>query len=255
MHASRLAILTLGVFSLSLTAASAAPVVLYDGNGSPTTQGWSRTTKNFPSEPTGGGGLTYFDSTSGNGPIVDYYQYATGATEFVVSISLMVVQSSYGPGTPGLNFSAAGHSIIQGDQRSGLTIGEDRVMWGDSVGGSVSVNTKAGFHEYALRYQGGKLDLFIDAAFSDIVDGLALPALSRPAAVSWPSNSIWGTIGFGDGISDLGFNSRYFVDYVMFEDLNPAPTPVPEPASLTLLGLGLVGVVARSRRRGTPNAN
>lgn len=249
MNASRLAVLTLGVFSLSLTAASAAPITLYDGSSSPTSQGWN--VSSWGLTETAGAGTRVFDTRSASDGL-GLFRYATGASEFVVSIRLQVTESTYNHADAGLFFSPSSSvNSFAPDRLNSVIIGESSLQWGDLTGGSYGLNTTTQFHEYALRYQGGTLDFFVDANFDDIVAGTAVAALSRT------NPALWGTVGmvaFGDGTNDQGVNSRYAVDFVKFQDLTPA-TPVPEPASLTLLGLGLVGVAARTRRRGAPKAN
>jgi hypothetical protein len=47
-----------------------------------------------------------------------------------------------------------------------------------------------------MRYQGGNLEVFVDATFASIAAGTAVPVLSRPAVVRQPGK-LPGTIVFG----------------------------------------------------------
>lgn len=243
MNASRLALLSLGVLQISLAAASAAPITLYDGSSSPTSQGWN--SSSWGLTETAGAGTREFNTTNESDGL-GLFRYATGASEFVVSIRLQVAQSSFNHADAGLFFSpSASVNSFSPDRLNSVIIGEGSLQWGDLEGGSYGLNTTTQFHEYALRYQGGQLDFFVDASFDDIVAGTAVAVLSRTNPALWGTT---GMIAFGDGTNDPGVNSRYTVDFVKFEELTP-PTPVPEPGTITLLGLGIAGLAARRKRR------
>jgi hypothetical protein len=250
MNAFRLAALSLGVLQLSLTAAAAAPITLYDGSSLPGTQGWAQSYSGNATA-TVGAGTTEFNSTNGADNI-NLYKYNSGATDYIVSIRLQVFSSSYNHFDAGLVFSPFGTMDFWAEDRvNGLFIGESAVLWGD-LGASHAVNTGV-FHEYAMRYQNGNLDVFVDADFDAIAAGTATAVLSRASVGPSVANLSRGIIVWGDATNDVNVNSRYAVDFVKFQDLTPA-TPVPEPGTMTLLGLGLAGIVAR-RRRGASKVN
>jgi hypothetical protein len=248
MNTSRLGRLTLGVLSLSLTTASAAPITLYDGSASPTAQGWTQRT-NGGATVTVGTDTTDF-STESNA--YNTYSYATGATDFITSIRIRVPSAFWDPGEPSAVFSPAADPISGEEGLGSLSISRRPrsiasvfARWSDEDD-SVEVDNRPDFHELALRLQGDTLSLFIDATYDDIKNGTAVAVLSR--TVFFGAGQVRGTIMFGDATVGRNLDSSYEVDFVKFEALAPA-TPVPEPASLTLLGLGLVGVAARSRKR------
>ena len=239
----------LGLFALhvSLTVAAAAPVILYDGSDVPTAQGWTRSSTG--GTETVGSGSTRFVTTGSETPVTavfNTYAFATGATDFVVSIRLSVAASGFNQYDGALVFSAFGSDGWLGaDRDRGLMIGETAVAWGDSANSDALVNTGT-FHEYAFRYLGGTLDVYIDSAFDSIVGGTATPVLSRAAVP--PAHWSVGTIVFGDNTNDVGYGSDYIVDFVKFQNL--ALVQLPEPAALAML-VGALGWMARRRAKQT----
>jgi hypothetical protein len=247
ISASRLVVLSLAVSLLSRSAANAAPMVtLYDGSSSPTSQGWSRLNRGGTEATDTATGTTEFSTMTGPG-FFNIYTYATRATDYIVSIRLAVLDSSFNPFDAAITFSPFGNAaaLPTNDRNSSLTTGDGTVLWGDNAGGSVSGSTTA-FHEYELRYQNGTLDFFRDATYADIINGTAVSLLSRTTGPT-PAKNV-GTIVFGDATNDANFNSRFVVDFVNLQDLAAAPT-VREPGTLTLLVAGLVTLGARRRRR------
>jgi hypothetical protein len=250
MNASRLAVLGLSICQLSVVAASAAPITLYDGSASPTAQGWTQRTSGDGTEVVGAGTTEF--STSGDNAY-NTYSYATGATDFITSIRIRVPSALWDDGEPSAVFSPAADPVSGEEGGDSLSISRRPrsiasvfARWNDEPTSSVTVDDRPNFHELALRLQGDTLSFFIDATYDDIKNGTAVAVLSR--IVSFEPGQVRGTIMFGDATTGRNLDSFYEVDFVKFEELTPA-TPVPEPASLTLLGLGLVGVAARIRKR------
>jgi hypothetical protein len=249
MSASRLVVLSLVVLHLSLATAIAAPISLYDGSSSPTSQGWSRQSNG--GTETVGAGTSDFNTLTAVPEVVaglyNMYTYATGATAYIVSIELQVLASSYNSFDAAITFSPFGDAadFPTNDRANSLTIGNGVLLWGDNAGGSVTLDTSV-FHEYALRYQGGHLDVFVDASFDSIANGTAIALLTRTTGPTAGKNV--GTIVFGDATNDVNVNSHYVVDFVNFQDLNAATT-VPEPGTLASLAFGLATLGARRFRR------
>lgn len=229
------------------TAASAAGPIetLYDGNGSPAAQGWSAGGggTQLPSE-----GITQFMTANDTNRTsqFQYFQHATGATDYIASIRLLVVSSSYNSMDAALTFNPFNVLLTPASRANTFMIGNDVVVWGDLQGASHTLDTNI-FHDYAFRYNGGKLDLYIDASFADIASGTASPVLSRTL-----TDPVFGTLSggitWGDATNDFGYDSNYLVDNVKFQDLGVSP--VPEPSTYAMMGLGLAGLLLGSRRRG-----
>jgi hypothetical protein len=249
MNASRLAVLSLSICQLSVVAASAAPITLYDGSASPTAQGWTQRSSGQVFETVGPDSTEFL--TQGDGAS-NTYSYATGATDFITSIRIRVPSAFWDVNEPGLVFSPAANPTTGEEGLDSLALSRRPranasvfAGWSDTFL-NVEVDDRPDFHELALRLQGDTLSFFMDATYDDIKNGTAVAVLSR--TVSFAPGQVRGTILFGDATIGRNLDSSYEVDFVKFEAL-ASTTPVPEPASLTLLGLGLVGVAARSRKR------
>ena len=227
MYVYRLAAVLLGVFSVGV--ASAAQIVLYDGTTAPTAQGWQQ------SSDAGGGtittlvesdGTTRFTTTSGAQTSArNIYYFTTGASNYIASIRLKVLTSSFNPLDAGLMFTTPGDgtnslpALNQTGRSNMVTITNGQVQWGD-LNGSATVTANA-FHEYAIRYQNSKLDVYVDATYANIRSGAATPLLSRTP----PTFTNPGVMIFGDQTNDSTVDSDYYVDFVEFQDLDvAAPT-------------------------------
>lgn len=221
-------------YSLLASGASAAPVILYDGNASPTAQGWTRHSRPGPNGPgteTVGAGTTEFN-TDISGPLPDdqrsaanEYRIVKDATNFVVSIRLKAAATGFNTLDAALTFSAFGWAAATGpvsDRFNNVAISPGRIQFGNEVGGFYTLDTTI-YHEYAMRLLNGNLTVYVDANFADIVAGTAVPVMSRTNVVP-QTGRIPGQIVFGDATDDPHVDSRYTVDFVKFDDYGPPRT-------------------------------
>lgn len=155
----------LAVGALSVAIATAAPITLYDGSATPVAEGWTRNTGAAGTETVGAGTTQFTTVNDPNGRTSQQstYAYVTGATNFT-SIRLQVISSSHNPNDAGLTFSSFGTagSFIRNDRYNNLMIDSGVVLWGDE-GASGAIANGSGFHEYAIRYLNGTLDVYFDA--------------------------------------------------------------------------------------------
>jgi MBG domain (YGX type)/Bacterial Ig-like domain (group 3) len=223
MRFYRLTAFLVGLFSVGV--ASAAQIVLYDGTAVPTAQGWQESvvSADMVTTQVESDGTTRFTTTSGTRTsATNLYYYTTGATNYIASIRLKVLASSYNQFDAGLMFATPGDgtsglpSLNQNGRANMLTITNGQVLWSDLVGSATVTGTD--FHEYAIRFQNNKLDVYIDATYADIQSGVATSVLSRtPPAFTSP-----GVIMFGDQTNDANVDSDYYVDFVKFQNLDVA---------------------------------
>lgn len=234
----------------------AAPGFIYDGNALPSAQGWQRQAQGLATEVVDGNGTAQFatataPAASASG--VQLYQYATGASNFIASIRLQAQSvNAHNPLDSALMFSLSDTNFFpfgSNTQRSNmLAIDIDRIQWADDAGGSVALDATQ-FHEIALRYRNGRIDVYIDADFADIAAGTAAPVLTRTLTpFAGPA-----LVVFGDQTNDPNIDSSYAVDFVRFQDLDvvdppaSAVTAVPTVGEWGLLLLALLMAVAAIR--------
>lgn len=253
--------------SVNFPSAARAATILFDGSGTPDTVGWQLTS--FVAEPPNGtvtvtpqftGNASDKLSVSTTGTAVHFYSKNIDAANYLISIGVRVVRSSFNSYDSGLGlspfakqfFSQDGDFLyVQEDRTNSLTIGEKSIQWSDLVGDSFAIDTSV-FHEYAISYIGGKLNIYVDKSFDDIINGIATPVLTRTGVKPQNGASV-GAVAFGDPSNDSSFlpnccvNSSYELDFVRFQSLDDIP-PVPEP--LTTVGSGVaLGIGALIKRR------
>ncbi|WP_375509436.1 hypothetical protein [uncultured Nostoc sp.] len=251
--------LVLGCAGVGLPSAAQAATFLFDGSGTPEAVGWQlyssvdqlngaiRVTPQFTGRPSD------VLSVSTTGTAINLYTREIDATNYIISMGVKVLRSSFNSFDYGL-----GLSPFTLDRANSLTIGEKSIQWSDLVGDSFAIDTSV-FHEYAISYIDGNLNVYVDNSFDDIIAGTATPVLTR-IGVTPQDESIVGTVAFGDQSNDsIDFpnccvNSAYQLDFIRFQSLDNV-TSVPEPSTnLALFFFGLGGLLinkklASSRRR------
>lgn len=250
----------LGCANAGLPSAAQAATFLFDGSGTPEAVGWQL--DSFVAEPPNGtitvtpqftGEPSDVLSVSTTGTAVNLYSRNINATNYIISLGVEVLRSSFNSFDYGLGLSPFAQQFFDTngnylgsniDRTNSLTIGENSIQWSDLVGDSFAIDTSV-FHEYAISYIDGNLNVYVDNSFDDIIAGKATPVLTR-TGVTPQDESVVGTVAFGDGSNDSGFfpnccvNSAYQLDLIRFQSLDNV-TSVPEPNTnfaIALFGLG-----------------
>ncbi|MEH1942417.1 MAG: hypothetical protein V7L01_19685 [Nostoc sp.] len=240
--------LVLGCAGVGLPSAAQAATFLFDGSGTPDAVGWQL--DSFVAAPPNGtitvtpqftGKPSDVLSVSTTGTAVHLYSRKIDATNYLISMGVKVLRSSFNSFDYGL-----GLSPFTLDRSNSLTIGEKSIQWSDLVGDSFAIDTSV-FHEYAISYIDGNLNVYVDNSFDDIIAGTATPVLTR-TGVTPQNESVVGTVAFGDQSNDSStfpnccVNSAYQLDFIRFESLDNI-TSVPEPNTnfaLFSFGLGIL---------------
>ena len=260
---------------VSLTIVEANPLVnmptamaattLFDGSGLPDSAGWNL--NSFVDEPEdstitvvpqSGGDLSDVLSVSTTGRAVHLYSKNVGATNYIISMGVRVLRSSFNSYDWGLGLSPFAQQVFTPsgeflfsypDRVNSLTIGEGSIQWSDLIGGSFVLDTSV-FHEYAISYIDNKLNVYVDSSFDDIAAGTAVPLLTR-TRVSPNPNEV-GIVAFGDQSND-GFepfnccvNSAYQLNFVKFRSVPTIAVPEPNAVS-ALIFLGLSGLLMKKK--------
>lgn len=212
---------------LAISGAHAAPQLIYDGNSPPTPAVWTQAKIGSPTVATADGLTRFTTKTAVGGRTSDtnLYKYATGSNSFIASIKLKALAvNRHNQLDAGLMFSVgddfSGSFGNQTQRSTMLYIDPTAIGWGDD---SASVaNDASGFHEYAIRYTNGQLDVFVDTSFEAIIAGTSKPLLSR----AQPSlGSDRGAIVFGDQTNDPNVDSDFAVEFVKFQNLRLPTEP------------------------------
>ncbi|MBC1239839.1 hypothetical protein [Nostoc sp. 2RC] len=250
----------LGCASVSLPYAAQAATFLFDGSGTPDAVGWRLDSflGELPNDtitviPQLTGKPSDVLSVSTTGTAVHLYSRNINATNYIISMGVKVLRSSFNSFDYGLGLSPFAQQFFDTngnylgsnlDRANSLTIGENSIQWSDLVGDSFAIDTSV-FREYAISYTDGNLNVYVDKSFDDIIAGTATPVLTR-TGVTPQDESVVGTVAFGDGSNDSIFfpnccvNSAYELDFIRFQSLDNA-TSVPEPNTnfaLAFFGLG-----------------
>ncbi|MBD0387556.1 MAG: hypothetical protein ICV54_13790 [Nostoc sp. C3-bin3] len=252
--------LVLGCVGVGLPSAAQAATFLFDGSGTPDAVGWQLDSFGEPNgtitvTPQFTGKPSDVLSVSTTGTAVNLYSRNINATNYIISLGVKVLRSSFNSFDYGLGLSPFAQQFFDTngnylgsniDRANSLTVGENSIQWSDLVGDSFAIDTSV-FHEYAISYTDGKLNVYVDNSFDDIIAGTATPVLTR-TGVTPQNESVVGTVAFGDQSNDSSFfpnccvNSAYQLDFIRFESLDNV-TSVPEPNSnfaIFFFGLGIL---------------
>ncbi|HEU4708112.1 MAG TPA: PEP-CTERM sorting domain-containing protein [Methylophilaceae bacterium] len=234
-------------FLLLAIQAHAAEVTLYDGNGTPADEGWTR----ISGAGHRGGSVTETQIPGHSLEIetdrMRYHSYAldTGYAEFLVGARMRITDAQYNYADAGLMFSVLGKSG-EPDRFSGVYLTPDHVGFMDLK--DMAPIAAEQYHDFAILYRDHALSFYVDDSFQSIMDGTAVPELYRtdPIPSRWGNTS--GVVQIGDQTNDFNVNSRYILENVRFLGI----TPVPEPETSIMFGAGLAFLAWAARRRNLP---
>lgn len=212
---------------MAITGAHAAPQRIYDGSSPPAPGVWNQAQFGSPTVASADGLTRFTTRTAPGGETSDanLYKYATGTNSFIASIKLKALAvNRHNPLDAGLMFSVGDEfsgSVGNQTQRSAmLYIDPSAIGWADDT--ASAANDASEFHEYAIRYTNGQLDVFVDTSFDDIIANTAKPVLSR-AQTSLGNDR--GVIVFGDQTNDANVDSDFEVEFVKFLNLRLPTEP------------------------------
>lgn len=242
-----------------------AATTLFDGSGLPDSVGWNL--DSFVAEP-GNGTITVTPQSGGSssdvlsvsttGTAVHLYSKNVGATNYIISMGVTILRSSFNSYDWGLGLSPFAGQVFtpsgdfaysEPDRVNSLTIGEGSIQWSDLEGGSFALDTSV-FHEYAISYVGDKLNAYVDSSFEDIAAGTATPVLTRSGVRPNPNEV--GTVAFGDQSNDSSYppnccvNSAYQLNFVRFQSVPTVAVPEPNTVS-ALIFFGLSGLLMKKK--------
>ena len=250
--------LILGCAGVGLPSAAQAATLLFNGSGTPEAVGW-QIFSSVPSDstltvtPQFSGEPSDVLSVSTTGTAIHLYSKKIDATNYIISMGAKVLRSTFNSYDYGLGLSPfaqqifyqnGDYSFSEVDRANSLTIGENSIQWSDLVGDAFVIDTSV-FHEYAISYIDGNLNVYVDSSFDNIIAGTATPVLTR-TGVTPQDRSAVGTVAFGDQSNDsIGFdnccvNSAYQLDFIRFQSLDNVAS-VPEPSTnfaLAFFGVG-----------------
>lgn len=214
---------------IGFSSADAAPELIYDGSSAPMAPAWSNAQQGTPTVVTSSG-LTRFTTKTvigSNTSDFNLYKYATGTNSFIASIRLKAYAvNNHNQLDAGLMFAVGDNfdtPFGNTTQRAAmLYIDTDAIGWADDSAPAVA-NDASQFHEYAIRYHNGQLDVFIDTTFDAIMAGTATPQLSRAMP---PTGDTQGIIVFGDQTNDANVDSDFEVEFVKLQNLRLPTEPL-----------------------------
>lgn len=231
-------------FLLFVTQVQAAEVTLYDGDGTPDQQGWTR----ISGAGHLGGSVTETDIPGHSLEIqtdrMRFHSYAldTGYAEFLVGARMRISHAQYNFADAGLMFSVLGENG-EPDRFSGIYLTPDHVGFMNLK--DMAPIAAEQYHDFAILYRDHALSFFVDDSFESIMNGTAVPELHRVNPIPSIFGNTSGVVQIGDQTNDLNVNSRYILDSVRFLGI----TPVPEPQTSLMFGAGLAFLAWAARRR------
>lgn len=257
----------LGCAGVSFSSAAQAATFLFDGSGTPDAVGWQL--DSFVTEPPNStvtvtpeftGEPSDVLSVSTTGTAIHLYSKQINATNYIISMGVKVLRSSFNSYDYGLGLSPfaqqffypnGDYSSTGVDRTNSLTIGENSIQWSDLVGDSFIIDTSV-FHEYAISYIDGNLNVYVDSSFDDIIAGTATPVLTRTGVTPQNEGTV-GTVAFGDQSNDSMFfpnccvNSAYELDFIRFQSLDDVASVPESNTNLALAFFGLSSLLINKK--------
>lgn len=239
--------------ALAVSTSAYAAVRIYSGSVLPQQEGWREVSGagHLPSSvqvENAQDGAVDVLRVETTGMQFHYYEYDSAYVQYLVTFRVRVDDATHNSFDAGFMISGVDSGWVGTDRGNGLYLESDRIGFMDDSVPAIEVEPRV-YHDYSLLMLDDRIDVFVDAAQQSILDGVAVPVLSR--AIRTPSD---GVIRFGDQTNDLDVNSRYSMEAIWFTPISLVPEPT---CAVYTYGWGLLcGILSiRSLNRSRLKAN